>query len=87
VKFGFIAEQRSLYPTIVLCRVMGVSRSGFYDYLARRNKEPGQREQEDALLLAAIRDAFVASGGRYGSPRFHAKLKEKAWGHLLPQAG
>lgn len=77
MKFGFIAQQRVLYPTVVLCRVMGVSRSGFYDYLARRNKGPGGREQEDALLLAAIRDVFVASGKRYGSPRIHAKLKKR----------
>ena len=56
---------------------MGVSRSGFYDYLERRVSKPTQREQENALLLEHIRDIFEVSGERYGSPRIHAELKKR----------
>jgi len=76
VKFGFIAEQRLIYPVVLLCRVMGVSRSGFYDYLERKLREPSGREQEEALLQKQISDIFEASAKRYGSPRIHAELQK-----------
>ena len=56
---------------------MSVSRSGFYDYLERGVKKPTRREQEDALLLADVRDIFGLSGKRYGSPRIHAELQKR----------
>ena len=33
MRFGFIRQQMKAYPVTVLCKVMEVSRSGFYDYL------------------------------------------------------
>jgi hypothetical protein len=37
------------YPVTVLCKVMEVSRSGFYDYLHRSNKRSGDSPYEAAL--------------------------------------
>jgi transposase InsO family protein len=57
-----------------MCRVMGVSRSGFYDYLTRVSRELPKREQEDIALLKQITEIFEESSKRYGSPRIHAEL-------------
>jgi len=49
-----------------MCRVLGVSASGFYDWFERPQS---QRRQANAQLLVHIRDSFAASDQTYGSPR------------------
>lgn len=57
-----------------MCRVLKVPRSGFYAWL----EEPqSARELEDQRLLALIRQAWIASGGTYGSPRIYNDLREQ----------
>ena len=53
------------------CRVLNVSRSGYYEWLDRLDSP---RRQEDALLLKQIRQIHEESRGTYGSPRVHAEL-------------
>ena len=77
VRFCFVAEHRHLYPVRVLCSVMRVSRSGFYNYLTRVCKGPSKREREDAALLKQIGAIFEESSKRYGSPRIHAELRKR----------
>jgi len=55
-----------------MCRVLEVSRSGWYQWLSR--VRPSQREIRDAELLAKMRQIHAASRGTYGSPRVHAQL-------------
>lgn len=56
-----------------LCRVLKVERSGFYAWL----KEPvSARARRDAELLTLIREAYLASGEVYGSPRVFRDLRE-----------
>jgi transposase InsO family protein len=55
-----------------MCRVLGVSRSGWYSSQARLR--PSEREIRDAELLERIRAIHGASRGTYGSPRVHAQL-------------
>jgi putative transposase len=52
---------------------LGVSRSGYYDWLKR---EPSQRQKQDIELLDDIRTAHRASREAYGSPRIYLALKE-----------
>lgn len=73
MKYGFIARHRAIWPTRTMCRVLGVSASGFYDWLDR---PPSKREQDNARLLRAIRQSFDASDGTYGSPRIVLDLQE-----------
>jgi putative transposase len=55
----------------VACRVLNVSRSGYYDWLGRPDS---LRAQENELLLKQIRDIHKESRFTYGSPRVHAEL-------------
>jgi putative transposase len=57
----------------VLCRVLGVSRSGFY---AWRSRLPSARVQGDRRLEAAILECHLRSRGTYGAPRIWAELRE-----------
>jgi transposase InsO family protein len=71
VKFAFIAAEKALAPTAVLCKVLGVSRSGFY---AWEERGPSARSLDDEKLSVQIKAIYKANDGRYGSPRIHAEL-------------
>ena len=58
----------------VMCRLYGVSRSGYY---AWRQRAPSARSQSDAVLLERIRAVYAQSEGIYGSPRIHFELRER----------
>jgi len=74
VRFAFIHAEKAQYPVAVLCRVVGVTRQGYYAYA----KNPrGRRAPEDAALCKEITDVFEASRETYGSPRVHRALVEK----------
>jgi putative transposase len=60
------------YPVNVLCSVMRVSRSGFYNYLDRF-KDPKDRQDETALKRL-IKEIFDKSRGSYGSRRIVKEL-------------
>jgi len=74
VKYAFIAEKQVAFPVAMLCRVLDVSRSGFYDYLAEPETE---RQRRDASLAEKARAVFVEHKGRYGSPRVCRELRER----------
>jgi transposase InsO family protein len=67
------------YPVTVLCEVMRVSRSGFYDYMDRF-KNPKDRSDETALQRR-IKEIFDQSRGSYGSRRVAKQLKDE--GHQI----
>jgi putative transposase len=57
-----------------MAEVLGLSRSGYYDWLAR---QPSDRLATDAELLGRVRQAHLASRGVYGAPRIHAFLRRQ----------
>jgi transposase InsO family protein len=74
MRYGFIRQQMKAYPVTVLCRVMRVSRSGFYDYLHRYKSAPSM----DALLLNnQIKAVFRQSRSSYGSRRIVKHLQSE----------
>jgi len=72
VKFHFIAAYRPEFRVRSLCRVLGVSPSGFYAWVRR----PAPRQAErNAALLVHIQAAHAASRRTYGAPRIHQELR------------
>ena len=69
--FRFVARERASFPVAMLCRVLGVSPSGYWAWLAR---PPGARATSDDALIERIRAIHAASRGTYGVPRVHAEL-------------
>lgn len=67
------------FSMALACRLLQVSRSGFYDWQARQHRPATPREREQLLLVAAITVEHIASRRRYGSPRIHAELVDKGW--------
>lgn len=74
-----------------LCRVLGVSASGYYAWHRRRESARTKKDQE---LLEHIRRFHQQSRGTYGTPRIHRDLREagvrvgrKRVARLLKQAG
>src|SRR5262245_29283168 len=59
-----------------MCRVLEVSRSGYYAWLRR---EPSKRAQLDAALIIEIHRSHEASRGTYGAPRVLADLAEAGY--------
>lgn len=74
-RFGFVEDHRGAFGVQRLCRVLGLSRSGYYRW---RGSAPARaaRVAADARLAGRIRGVHAASGGVYGSPRVHAELRE-----------
>ncbi len=70
--FRFIAAERAEHSIATMCRVLGVSRSGFH---AWKNRAPSARQLEDERLTARIRAIHRENRGVYGSPRIHAELR------------
>ncbi|WP_431768793.1 IS3 family transposase [Salinibacter sp.] len=70
--FRFIKAHRAEFPISAMCRVLGVSRSGYY---AWQKREPSQRAQEDVILTDRIKQIHADSRGTYGRPRIRAALQ------------
>ncbi len=76
MKFAFIEQHAPTWPVTVMCRMLGVSRSGYYDW---RDRAPSVRTMANLALLGDVRRLQARHQGRYGSPRMHAALR--AEGH------
>jgi putative transposase len=70
-RYAFIARERHTWPVERMCRVLGVSVSGFYDWLKRT---PSQRAQANTELTQRIRVVHEQSRQTYGYLRIHAQL-------------
>ena len=62
---------RAVFPLAAMCRVLGLSTSGYHDWLRR---PPSARARRDAELKGGILTKWIESGGIYGCPRIHAAL-------------
>lgn len=71
--YQFIEAHRRQYPIQVMCQVLEVAPSGYYEWL---QNPISNRAREDARLLRLIRASFVASHGIYGAPRVFLDLRE-----------
>ena len=74
MKYAYIEKESLNHKTKVLCDVLGVSRSGFYDW---KNRKPSKRALENEALLQKLRTLHEMHKQRYGSPRMHAALEKQ----------
>jgi putative transposase len=73
MKFRFIDAAKKDFPVQRLCKVLGVSPSG---YFAFKSRPFCRRRRDDMALLAYVRSAFELSNGTYGSPRMTHELQD-----------
>lgn len=73
MKYQFIADHREEFEITVMCRVLAVSRSGYY---AWRNRPTSARKMADQELSQHIKQIHDHSRQTYGSPRIQAELAE-----------
>lgn len=71
--FRFIHVEKAHHPIKMLCRCLGVSRSGYY---AWRSRPLSARAIGDAQLTDQIRLIHVLSRKTYGAPRIHWELED-----------
>jgi putative transposase len=74
VKYAVIRAHRREFRVSLMCRVLEVSRSGFYDWLKR---EPREQTPEEQRLRVEIRSIHRRSRRSYGSPRVHRALRKR----------
>ena len=67
-----ISAEKARFPVSLQCELLGVSRSGYYEWLRRG---PSDREIADELLTAKIREIHKRARGVYGARRVHAELR------------
>jgi putative transposase len=76
MRFAFIDVEKASYPMRILCRVLKVSRGGYYAWRARK---PSRRDLEDERLRPRVAEAFQTGRGTYGSPRVLAELVDQGF--------
>jgi putative transposase len=89
-RFRLIEAEKAKHSVVRLCRLLGVSPSGYY---AWKKRPPSERAVVNAALTERIRTVHARSRGTYGSPRVHAELREagpvgrKRVARLMREAG
>ena len=70
--YRLIEAEKTSFPIQFMCRMLGVSRSGYYGWKMR---PPSARDRADGALAERIREIHERSRRTYGSPRVHAELR------------
>ena len=74
MRFAFIETEKACYPVALMCRILAVSRAGFY---AWRRRPVAVRTRQDQVLAVAVAAIYAEHHGRYGSPRVQMELRER----------
>jgi transposase InsO family protein len=74
MKFAFIQAEKASFPVAALCRLLGVTRQGFYAFAKRPASARTERER---LLRERLQALHAESRGTYGSPRLHVALQRE----------
>jgi len=71
VRYAFIAAEIGPFSLGLMCRVLDVSRSGYYAWLSRPKSD---RSTQNRMLLDQIKVVHKSSRRTYGAPRIHGEL-------------
>ena len=72
MKYSFITRHKNAYPISLQCQVLGVSRSGYYQYRRSRENRPDDPIHQE--MLEWVEDITKSSDNTYGSRRMKAAL-------------
>jgi hypothetical protein len=81
--YGFMDAEKASLPIRLMCRRLGVSPAGFYEWQARQ-QNPSTRVQEDAALTATIAEIVAAGQGPGRCPGRYGGAARAAAHRLLP---
>lgn len=73
-RYAQIQQLAAEHPVRMLCGLLGVSRSGYYEW---RGRGPGRRQQEDARLAPQIEALFLEKRRTYGRVRLTHELRTR----------
>lgn len=79
-RWDFISAHRADFGVKRICGALGVSRSGYYRWVAGA-KARSARQAADGVLVAEIREIHAEHKGTYGVRRVHAELR--GFGHAV----
>lgn len=79
-RWDFVSAHAEVFGVHRICRVLQVSRSGYYGWLAGA-KARRERQAADDALLGEIREIHTEHKGTYGVRRIHAELR--GFGHAI----
>ena len=79
MKFHFIDAEKGRFQVSLMCRVLKVSRSGYYRWAESRHQPDRRRGSDEDELRREIRKIHRSSRGCYGRPRIHAVLRAGGW--------
>jgi putative transposase len=74
VKYAWITQHGERYPIALLCEILDVSKSGYYDSLERK---PSHRAERRARIHAAVREVHAQSQAIYGSTKIARELSRR----------
>ena len=74
MRYRFIDEHKKAWPVNLMCGVLSVSRSGYYDWTGRG---PSRREQSNREMDRRIGEIFAHHRQRYGVPRITEALHDE----------
>ncbi len=91
MKYAFIQAHQATFSVSRMCRVFGVSRSGFYEWLSRPESA---HKQADRCLAGEIKQTFEENRQTYGTRRIQDALRDQGQrvsrdriGRLMAQQG
>lgn len=76
MRLAFIHAEKALFTVAAMCRLLGVTRQGYYAYTKRL---PSQRIERERALHERLRVVHAESRGTYGSPRCHRALQHEGF--------
>lgn len=76
MKYQCIEARREQFPIRMMCRLLLVSKSGYYSW---RTRPESKRSKIDRELIPVIKRLHDESGGIYGSPKIQFGLKDEGY--------
>jgi len=74
MSFELVEAEKGNYPKALMCRALGLSRSGHHSFTTRG---PSRRHFEEKQLDVLVAALFKELGGHYGSPRIQKELRKR----------